>query len=245
MFIHKQCELLCAMAGLPYHSPNLPTSGLNARRLLTDREIWRAGGCFAPVRFYVDVPNIEQYDVLLHLRDPRDVLVSMFYSYCYIHPGEIAPNTGYRKDVAESGIDAFVLGKASASSSAYRGDYGTGGHVEDLIGNLPQRYRAYIDHLLGKPNVTLLKYEEMVCSYQTWLESFSRPFQLQDGARVVAELSARASELFPKRASDTMTHMRHITPGDHRTKLMPATIAALNEIFGDTLRALGYAQNSL
>ncbi len=243
MFIHRQCELLCKLGGISYHSPNVPGSGLDARTLLTDSDLWRTRhGCFAPVRFFVDIPQVENYDVILHLRDPRDVLVSMFYSYCFIHPGEIQGNTGYRQEVASRGIDDFVLAKASESSAQYRGDYGTGGHVEDLIGNLPRRYRDYIERLLGRPNVTLLKYEQMVWDYRGWLKKFIEPFPIDNKEKVIEELAMQSAALFPKRSVDVMDHIRHVTPGDHRTKLKPSTIRELDGIFSEALDALGYAK---
>jgi hypothetical protein len=243
MFIHRQCEFLCTLASVAYHSPNVPSSGLSARRLLTDKQLWRSRhGCFAPVRFFVNIPAIEDYQVLLHLRDPRDVLVSMFYSYCFIHPGEVESNTGYRREAAAAGIDAFVLAKASDDSSAYRGDYGTGGHVEDLVGNLPSRYRDYIGQLLGRPNVTLLKYEEMVLDYRSWLTKFIAPFPIEEKTRVIDGLVLQAPTFFPRRDSDAMQHVRHVTPGDYAAKLRPATIRRLDDIFSDTLDALGYAK---
>ena len=242
MFIHQQCELLSRLAGIPYHSPNVPQSGLNARALLTDKTLWSTRhGCIAPIRFYVDLPQMEEYRILLHLRDPRDVLVSMFYSYCYIHPGELEGNTGYRREVAARGIDAFVLAKSLGGPGEIHGDYGTGGHVEDLIGNLARRYRDYVDHFVGKPNVTLLQYEEMVTDYPGWLKKFIEPFPIPDKARVTGELAARAAEFFPRRAQDEMQHVRHVTPGDHRAKLRPETVTRLNEIFAETLKVLGYA----
>jgi hypothetical protein len=244
MFIHKQCGLLCRLGGIAYHSPNVRNSGLDARRLLTDKDLWRTHhGCFAPVRFFVEIPQIEKYHIILHLRDPRDVLVSMFYSYCYIHPGEIEGNTGYRKEAASRGIDAFVLGKASEGSAQYRGDYGTGGHVEDLIGNLPKRYQDYIERLLGRPNVILVKYEDMVTDYRGWLEKFIRPFPIEDKARVIDELVAQSPALFPRRTSDAMDHVRHVAPGDHKNKLEPSTIRELDGIFSETLNALGYEKS--
>jgi hypothetical protein len=241
MFLHEQCRYLCGLTGMPHYSPNTPGAGFSARRLLEDRDLWRnLHGCFAPVRFYVDVPGIEKYDVILHLRDPRDVLVSMYYSYCFIHAGEIPGNTGYRREIADRGIDDFVLGKASERSRDYPGDYGTGGHLEDLIGNMPRRYADYVANLVGRPNVTLVKYEEMVTNYRAWLEKFVRPFALREEARVVDEMVSLAPKLFPKRSEDVMQHVRHVTPGDYRAKLQPGTIRQLDAIFADALEALGY-----
>jgi hypothetical protein len=241
MFIHRQCEWLCKLAELPYHSPNVPSCGLSARMLLTDPDIWRTRtGCFAPLRFYVEIPQLERYEVLLHLRDPRDVLVSMFYSYCHIHAGEVPANTGYRRAAAERGIDAFVLAKSCADSTRYPGDYGTGGHVEDLVGNVLTRYRTYIERLLRRPNVTLLKYEQMVTDYPAWLDQFSRPFPLRDRQWVLDELIAQSASFFPRRATDSVSHVRHVAPGDHRLKLEAATIERLNELYADVLDALGY-----
>ena len=241
MFIHRQCERLCRLSGLTYHSPNVPGSGLDARRLLTDKELWRdRHGCFAPVRFFVDIPKIDDYAIILHVRDPRDVLVSMFYSYCYIHPGALQGNTGYRQAAAVRGIDSFVLAKASGGSGNFPGDYGTGGHVEDLIGDLPKRYSDYVERLIGKPNVMLLKYEEMVTNYRSWLTKFIKPFSLENESAVIDEMVGQSETYFPKRTTDALEHVRHVTPGDHKEKLRPETIEKLDEIFSGTLDALGY-----
>ncbi len=241
MFIHKQCEFLCKQCGITHHSPNNVNNALDVQELLVNKDMWATrSGCFAPIRFFIDVPQLENYEIILHLRDPRDVLVSMFYSYCYIHVGEIAENTGHRQEAAAKGIDAFVLGKASDKSSDYPGDYGSGGHMEDLIGNLPTRYNNYIEHLLGRPNVTFVKYEEMVTDYRSWLEKFIMPFQTDDKEGIIDILVTQSPKFFPKRSKDVMKHIRRITPGDHKNKLKPATIQQLNEVFSNTLDALGY-----
>lgn len=241
MFLHRQAEHLSGLANLVHYSPNASKGSVSAKAMLTDPELWTPrGACYCPVRFWVDVPDLDAYEVLLHLRDPRDVLVSMFFSYCYIHPGEIEADTGYRREVAARGIDRFVLDKASDKSAEYRGSYGTGRHLERHVGTVPQRYRDYIDNLLGRPNVTLLRYEEMVTDYESWLRKFIRPFPLDDPEAVIAALVAEQDTLIPERKEDVMEHIRHVTPGDHKLKLKPETIDELNEIFGDTLRDLGY-----
>ena len=239
MFIHKQCELLTELSGIEYHSTNKPECNFRERKILTNPDLWRnRTGCFAPIRFYVDVPNIDDYDVILHLRDPRDVLVSMFYSYCYIHGGPVDRNAGYREEVAKAGIDAFVLARATEERTSYPGDYGTGGVHEDLIGNVPKRYSDYVNNLLGKPNVTLVRYEEMMGDYRSWLSKFIQPFPLENKSETIDDFVNQSAKWFPDRKQDEMKHIRQAAPGDHCRKLQSSTIERLNEIFGDTLDAL-------
>ena len=242
-FIHRLSKRLSKKSNLAHYSPNGEDSNINEEQLFTDKDFWlNNDGCFAPVRFFVDVPQVEKYDIILHLRDPRDVLVSMFYSYCYIHPGKIFANTGYRKEVAAKGIDDFVLNKASDKSLIYPGDYGTGSHIEKYVGNFPQRYNDYVNKLLNKPNVTLVKYEEMVTDFPSWLVKFIQPFPLKPQKRknLIDQLVSQSSEFFPQRNSDVMSHVRHIVPGDHKNKLKPATIKHLNEVFADVIEVLNY-----
>lgn len=241
MFLHTLCEYLCKLSDIQYQSPNYPSEGINPISLLTDKDLWKSRhGCFAPVRFYVDVPDMDDYRIILHLRDPRDVLVSMYFSYCYIHLGEIPGNTGYRKEVADLGIDEFVLQKATEETLSYRGDYGTGGHVQHLTGNLVKKYQDYIENILPRANVTFLKYEDMVLNFKSWLEEFIKPFPLADRDAVINNLAEKSSDLFPARNQDVMAHIRHVTPGDHKNKLKPATVEKLNIIFKPVLQQLHY-----
>ena len=99
-------------------------------------------GCFGPMRFFVPTQAFAEASIILHLRDPRDVLVSMFYSYCYMHAGEIERHTGYRKEVAEAGIDRFVLDMVGEPFYDYRGDYGIGSRYKKHVGTRARSLRA-------------------------------------------------------------------------------------------------------
>ena len=60
--INLLCNTLSDLSGLQYYSPHQAGTGIDARALLTNKEVWRTkNSCFAPVRFYVDVPDIEEY----------------------------------------------------------------------------------------------------------------------------------------------------------------------------------------
>ena len=54
------------------------------------------------------------------------------------------------------------MNMATATERPYRfrGSYATGMEDWTKIGNLHDRYRHYIDNLLGRPNVTLVRYED-------------------------------------------------------------------------------------
>lgn len=180
------------------------------------------GHCFAPMRcFTLAIPRIENYRVLLMLRDPRDVLTSYYYSMAYSHliPGHGSDVVEKERELAGStSIDEYVLEKA---------DY------------FHEVYDLYRQHLLGRNFVTLVKYEEMVSDFQSWLDTviawggFSPSEELYN--RLITESQPK------KKKEDRKSHIRQITPGDHQRKLKPETIESLNEKFEELLKAFGYA----
>jgi len=189
----------------------------------------------------VPTKAVSKARVILHLRDPRDVLTSMFYSYCYMHAGEIEANSGYRKEVAEAGIDQFVLDMAGPKFDSYRGDYGIGSRYKQYVGNVRERYRQYFEQLADRPNTVVVSYEEMVLDFERWLEKVVRAFNLEEPALTVAAVGERHSpSVCSAEKEDIWSHKRKVTPGDHREKLKPDTICELNRIFRDILIWLGY-----
>src|SRR6266446_10014669 len=122
MVLHRVLKDICELNRIRYYSPS--KAQLPFERMFAGHDfIAKKRGCFGPIRFFVPTKALDEASVILHLRDPRDVLVSMFYSYCYMHAGEIERDTGYRKAVAEAGIDRFVLDMVGEAFYTYRGDY--------------------------------------------------------------------------------------------------------------------------
>jgi hypothetical protein len=241
MFIDKLFFDLTNKSRIIYYSPNGGDIRFDEKSLAENPEIFRdKKGCFAPIRFFVNIPDLEKSRIVLHLRDPRDVLVSLFYSYVYIHKGEIAPNTGYRKTIGDNGIDAFCLKTAKEKIPNLQGDYGTGNWwLYHTSGNILKRYEDYIKHLIGRPNVTVIKYEEMVTDFKSWLKKIIKAFNFRNEDDVVNSLFLKYNQEF-KIKTETMVHRRKITPGDHKEKLKPETIKELNSIFRNVLEVLGY-----
>ena len=179
--------------------------------------------CFAPLRYFTDIPRIEDYIIFLQLRDPRDVLVSLFFSSVYSHPrrpGAFNPTDEERQRWRNEGIGKFVLDRADYFLSIYK---------------------MYCDNLLGKSNVTFIKYEDMVADLRSWLATVISPFNIADKDKVVEALFKKYGSIYSvERRENVHEHIRKVTPGDYKCKLKAETISRLNSLFKDVLAQLDY-----
>ncbi|CAN5350650.1 hypothetical protein BH20VER3_BH20VER3_20860 [soil metagenome] len=241
MVLHRVLKDICELNRIRYYSPNESQSLLPFDRMFAGYDFMaKKRGCFGPIRFFVPTAALDDASIVLHLRDPRDVLTSMFYSYCYMHAGEIEAHTGYRKEVAEAGIDRFVLDMVGAPFFDYRGDYGIGSRYKQYVGTVLDRYQRYQSELLDRPNTTVVSYEEMVLSFPSWLEKIVQAFSLSDPEETRAVVAARhANSVAAEEKEDVWSHKRKVTPGDHREKLQPETMRELDRIFAPILDQLG------
>jgi hypothetical protein len=239
MVLHRVLKDICELNRIRYYSPS--QTMLPFDRMFAGHDfIAKKRGCFGPIRFFVPSNAIVAASVILHLRDPRDVLTSMFYSYCYMHAGEIASDTGYRKTVAEAGIDRFVLDMVAEPFYAYRGDYGIGSRYKKHVGTVLDRYDRYLTELLDRPNTIVVSYEEMVLAFPAWLNKIVSAFDLPNPDETRAVVAARHANSVAAGEEDVRSHKRKVTPGDHREKLQTETIQKLDKIFAPALDKLGY-----
>lgn len=243
MVLHRVLKDICEHNNIRYHSENQPDPDkLPVRKMFAGKDyIAKHSGCFGPMRFFVPSRALEQAKIFLHLRDPRDVLTSMFFSYCFMHRGPVEGNTGIRKQVAEAGIDKFVLEMSGAEFGRYEGDYGTGGNYKEHIGNVVERYERYVREIVARPNALLISYEEMVLNFPSWLRKLVARFELPNEEETYAFVAARHAEEVKPSEENVWQHKRKVTPGDYREKLQPITIAELNQRFGRVLDILGYS----
>jgi len=104
-----------------------------------------------------NIDSLSSYKILLTIRDPRDILVSGYYSAAYSHripPQESGKREAFlakRDEVRKKSIDEFVLERSE--------------RVQDT-------FMVYQNRLVSKyNNVTLLKYEQMATDYEGWLDT--------------------------------------------------------------------------
>ena len=172
-----------------------------------------------PILMGPEVKTLMQKSVLL-IRDPRDILVSQFFSFGRPNGSHCLPSnkaaSNHHKHAQACEIDQYVLDSAPL---------------------LLSKFTAYKDHLLSE-HPRVYQYETIYFEKQQFLQSIFDQFQIEVPATVVKQV-AELHDVRPT-VEDPSKHIRQGAPGDHRRKLRPDTIAQLNEQFRDIGQSFGY-----
>lgn len=174
--------------------------------------------------FVEGIPHIEQYRVVVMVRDPRDVLVSGYYSYAHSHA--LPPD----EEKAEEFLEFRSLVQ-QMSVDEYARELGP-----DLYGRL----QKYINLSWQMDDVCILKYEDMIADFPSWLDTLLAYCQFQISDSLRASLLQEADRSKQKKKEDISSHRRQVTPGDHMRKLQPETINYLNDLFADITKQFQY-----
>lgn len=162
---------------------------------------------------------------LLMIRDPRDALVSQYFSNAYSHP--IPAATGRHADVVkqmerqrakarEMTVETYALRQARAMKQTML------------------RYRP----IVGEAQTTVLKYEDYIFDKRRLMGVIAEKFAWRADKELVRRILEWA-DVVPESESPT-AFIRKVTPGDHREKLSTAAISSISEILEPALRLFNY-----
>ena len=161
-------------------------------------------------------PNISEIYRIYQIRDPRDILVSEYFSFGFIHFG--LKKTNPRKEkIQNMTIDEYCLKSADKLLIKYK--------------NIFEVIKA------NNPNHVVVKYETMVLNYRDWLSQVIKPFKFELPLEEVLEkyYQKYKQEFDTEGFEESMKHKRKMIPGDHKEKLQASTIESLNQIFSEIL----------
>jgi len=201
---------------------------------LTDEEMTDYTHVFKPKGYVytvfgamVGVPELEKYKVVLVVRDPRDALVSGYFSIVYSHPlppKESDIREGFiknRQQAQAENIDQYVLRNSEK--------------IYDI-------YHDYIHRLIEKyPHVYVCKYEDMISDFETWLTQLVEYTELDIAPELKQQFIREHHQKTPQN-EDPNKHLRKGKSGDYKTKLQTETIDTLNIKFKEILNYFYYQQ---
>lgn len=167
------------------------------------------------------IPQMPQKKVFV-LRDPRDMLVSLYFSMKYSH--EI-PERGTLQSMYFSRL---VVKNAQMSIDEYCIYY---------AGLLSQEFSKCME-FAEDPRTLLLRYEDFIYDKRKLVEDVCNFLMLDVPKSRRAEI-AQQFDLIPK-SDRPNEHVRQAHPGDHRRKLKVETVCILNEILARSLDLFGY-----
>ncbi len=178
------------------------------------------GYFYGSFREFQPIPNLDQYRIILMLRDPRDVLTSLYFSQAYSHEEPsylLGKKPTWRTNAQSQTIDEFV---------------------KENIPIYLQRYHQHIHHLLGEPNVLFLKYEDMVLNFESWFNQLIEFLPIEVQPSQITKIIKKANLKVQK--EDIYSHKRQVIPGDYQRKLTPEMITLLNQEFKEILEQMNY-----
>ena len=240
MFLYKIFRDLAEEASIDYYSSNYKPEGSdkpkpNQKDL---RRVTKSSFCYCPVRHFAlsaaeiplqqsewrdrpfivtdDFPNIDRIYRIYQIRDPRDILVSEYFSFGFIHFGR-KQTSARKQQIQNMTIDEYCL---------------------EYADKLLDKYQSILPIAASNnPNRIIVKYETMVLDYKSWLSQVIQAFQFKSPEAEVLEkyYQKYKHEFDTESFEESMKHKRKMIPGDHQEKLQEPTIETLNDKFSAIL----------
>lgn len=155
------------------------------------------------------------------IRDPRDILVSAYYSFAYTH--SFSPVQEIRERQAQARIelqsqtiDEYAVDRAARIAANFE--------TLDMLSQACERR-------------VVLRYEDMIDNWELFVADLTRYINIRP-----AVLSQIFKQSRPREEEDNSSHRRSGQVGDFRRKLKTETILTLNGVFAAVLKRFHYDQ---
>jgi hypothetical protein len=190
------------------------------------------GYCFGGFRAFpktFEIPNLSTRKSILLVRDPRDMLVSHYFSMRSSHPD---PGKGL----------------TTSRQSLPRRDRAFAMSVDEYALDMAEYYARQLDRYAdalekNRDKFTLFRYEDVIFNKRQWVADICDAFGWDVSAWTIGRI-AKKNDIVPG-AEDEGRHIRQVSPGDGMRKLQPETIENLNVVFDKQFRFFGYDQKAV
>ena len=194
------------------------------------------------------IPVLPIVKKILLVRDPRDMLVSHYYSMLNSHPSRGAALATSRPDISvnqlakQVSIDEYVRQIAPAYRKYFEGykalctDY-------SFDAFLPSSGYSWFSRLATKlkdreRRIRVYRYEDVIYVKERWIRDICDWFGILVSRQFKVKLAQKHDKLPPIERVDK--HIRQVHPGNYHSKLSPDTVVFLNKYFFDDMKFFGY-----
>ena len=183
------------------------------------------GGFRTPHTRFMESPVYRAARKILLVRDPRDALVSQYFSILSTHS---SPAVNHGKGGA---TEQLLMQRARAALQSID-DY-----VLQNARSFLETMRQYVP-LLQDEQLTLFRYEDVILDKEPWLRRLLEIAEMPLERPFIDGVMQRV-DIMPA-SEDPSRFIRKVVPGDHLVKLRRATIESLNLVFADVADVFGY-----
>jgi len=166
---------------------------------------------------------------ILLVRDPRDALVSEYFSVAYTHSVPQAA-TG----APEAGVRARFLADREAAQRMAIADF--------VIQRAPELNRTMLEYqpCLADPRLRVFRYEDVILKKRQWVADICVQFGWPPPGAADLDGMMSWSDVVPE-AERERAFIRRVLPGDHLEKLDGETIRTLDRILAPSMELFGYS----
>ena len=162
---------------------------------------------------------------VLLVRDPRDMMVSLYFSMKHSHA---IPKRGAgskrmqdrRVLTRELDINEYITAHAELDAQIFKRNV--------------ERYRRFV----FDDRLRLYHYEQVIFDKAAWVRDLTGYLSIPASDKLIDRV-VRQNDIFPER-EDPSAHIRQVRPGNYRRHLNEDSIALLNEWYADELEYFGY-----
>lgn len=202
----------------------IPTPSWETDKALNS--IIKDGYCYRGFRHYPAFLDnnklLAQRKKILLVRDPRDAIVSAYFSFTKSHrlpeTGQLLEDMVKRRQTMQGlELENYALSRVSQVKEAFN------------------KYHQVFSH---DPLLKVYRYEDIIFNKFNWIKNMLAFLDLSlEDDRI--EMIAKKHDIVPGQ-EDSEKHIRKVKPGDHKEKLSPECISKLNTTLQDILERYNY-----
>ncbi len=163
--------------------------------------------------------NFSSIKKIYWVRDPRDILVSMYFSFGFTHGLSINEEfRNYqlkeRNRISQQSLDEFIIDEAP---------------------KIRKKFLRMLELMNSDPNYILLKYEDMINNFENFYSKLTEFIPLDENIKTEIFNNTR-----PRIQEDNTQHQRSGAVSGYKDKLKPETVKILNTELRSILNRFDY-----